>query len=417
MRKKRIAFLSILSVLLVTYLLGVPVIADTPEWGHTYGGTEYDEVYALIECSGGDFVIAGVTRSYGGGNQDGWLIRTDSDGNHLWNYSYGGGNTEEFYSMVECSNGDFALGGTSQITGVAAWILRTDESGTHLWNYSYDPGMSSGRDLVECSTGGFALLGTNHLGTGEDDLWLLRTDDDGNPLWNRTYGNPGYESARALVECSNGDFALLGITLVGMQDDAWLIRTNSTGHHLWNATYGDTENEMPFDLIETSGGGLVFTGNYMNQIWLVHTDASGAVVWEQKISDESGLGSVSARSLVECSDGGFATVGQTDGLGAEHYDFLLARMDSDGNHLWFKIFGGADWEAGKALVQMANGDFVIAGETDSYGAGLYDAWLIRTTDTAPTTPTPPIPGFPVEALILGLAVSLGIGIFYRRRRT
>lgn len=417
MRKKRLAFLSILGVLLFTYIMGAPVIADTPIWDYTYGGAEYDEVYGLIECSGGGFVIAGVTRSYGVGNQDGWLIRTDPDGTHLWNYSYGGGNTDEFYSVVECSNGDFALAGTTQSYGVAAWLLRTDEDGTHLWNHSYDPGMSTGRDLVECSSGGFALLGTNHLGTGEDDLWLLRTDDSGNPLWNRTYGNVGYESARALVECANGDFVFLGITLVGMHDDAWLIRTNSTGHHLWNATYGDTENEMPYDLIEKSGGGLVFTGNYMNQIWLVHTDASGTVVWEQKISDESGLGSVSARSLVECSDGGFATVGQTDGLGADHYDFLLTRTDSDGNHLWFKIFGGADWEDGKALVQVTNGDFVIVGETDSYGAGLFDAWLLRTTDDAPTTPTPPIPGFPVEALILGLAVSLGIGIFYRRRRS
>lgn len=415
--KKRLLCFLLIGLLSLTFILGGPVLADTPIWAHTYGGAEYDEVYALIECSGGGYAIAGVTRSYGPANQNGWLVRADSDGNHLWNQTYGGSNSDETYAVVECSNGDFALAGTEQSAGVGAWIIRTDENGHMLWNRTYDSGFSGGRDLVEASSGGFVLLATNHHGTAEDDLWLLRTDASGNPLWNRTYGNVGSdETDVALVECSNGDYAFLGITLgAGMMDDAWLIRTNSTGHHLWNHTYGiATENEFPYDLIEVSSGGFAFVGAQLG-MWLVRTNASGTVLWEKTLSFSEG--NARGHSLVECSDGGFAIAGFSEGWGTTSNDFLLVRTDANGDVLWYKTFGGSAWDTGKALVQTTNGDFLIAGETESFGAGLWDAWLMRTDDAPTATSPPPIPGFPLEALLLGIVLTLGIGVYYRRRRS
>jgi hypothetical protein len=154
------------------------------QWNQTFGGTNNDDSYSVVECSGGGFAIAGKTKSFVVGfSADMWIIRTDASGNHQWNKTYGGYQTDEAYSIVELSGGGFAVSGYTtsyDIAGGDVWLIRTDANGDHLWNETYGgTNWEYGYSVVECSNAGFAIGGrTASYGAGQDDFWLFRIPDD-----------------------------------------------------------------------------------------------------------------------------------------------------------------------------------------------------------------------------------------------
>jgi hypothetical protein len=104
------------------------------EWNKTYGGTNDDYAYSVVQTTDGGYALAGHTVSYGVGGGDFWLIKTDEFGNAQWNMTYGGDDTEFMYSMIQTGDGGFALAGVTWSFGVGDgycdfWLVKTDESG------------------------------------------------------------------------------------------------------------------------------------------------------------------------------------------------------------------------------------------------------------------------------------------------
>ena len=205
-----------------------------------YGGEDYDLATALVEVSNGGFAIAGSTGSYGKGLNDFWLIKNNSTGNWLWSHTYGGEGHDHATALVEVSDGGFAIAGYTDSYGEGLndfWLIKTDSDGNMLWNQTYGGENNEyGTALVEVSDGGFAIAGyTDSYGEGLNDFWLIKTDSDGNMLWNQTYGGENNEYATALVEVSDGGFAIAGYTYSygvgyeGDRSDFWLIKTNEFG--------------------------------------------------------------------------------------------------------------------------------------------------------------------------------------------
>jgi hypothetical protein len=216
-------------------------------WNRTYGGTNFDQLYGIVELSAGGFALTGNTMSFGAGSSDGWLVRVDSNGNLLWNTTYGGIKSDKLYDIVGLSDGGFALVGYTESFGVDdsdGWLVRVDSSGGLLWNVTYG-GMKIDKlkSIVGLSDGGFALYwNTGTYGAGRDDGWLVRVDSNGNLLWNTTYGGRSYDVLFGVVGLSDGGFALAGYSCsYGVGDpDGWLVRVDAGGNLLWNKTYGGT---------------------------------------------------------------------------------------------------------------------------------------------------------------------------------
>ena len=285
------------------------------EWNQTYRGTDYDFCYSMIATSDGGYALAGPTRSYGNGNRDFWLVKTDSYGNVEWNQTYGTADVEVAECLVQTSDGGYALAGYRQyinVDGVAVfWFVKTDSSGNMEWNKVFSGGgIDHASSVIETSDGGYAILGSKYtLGANYGYAWLIKTDKLGNIEWDQSYGGTFREQANTLIETSDGGIAFACYTyLFGAgAADFWLIKMDMSGNIELNKTYGGAKNDIPYSLVETSDGGFALAGStesfgYGNtDFWLVKTDDSGEMEWNRFYgSPEHEI----AYSLVENSDGG-----------------------------------------------------------------------------------------------------------------
>jgi len=363
----------------------------TPQQGvnKTYGGTGTDIAYSMVKTSDGGYALAGSTNSFGAGGNDFWLVKTDSLGNMLWNKTYGAAGDDVAYSVVQTSDGGYALAGTSNSwvpgDGYDMWLVKTDGSGNVRWSLTYGgTGLDVAYSVVQTKDGGYALAGyTNSFGAGGFDFWLVKTDSNGNMLWNKTYGGTGTDIAYSMVQTSDGGYALAGYTdsFGAGGADFWLVKTDASGNMLWNKTYGGTGADEAYSVVQTSDGGYALAGITNSfgaggwDFWLVKTDMNGNMLWNKTYG---GTGDDYASSMIQTSDGGYAIAGETISFGGS----WLVKTDANGNMLWNKTYGGVAY----SVVQTSDGGYALAGYA-GYGAGGYDFWLVRTDSLGATSGT------------------------------
>jgi hypothetical protein len=314
------------------YLLRVDSLGDTV-WSRTYGGALYDCGRCVQETPEGGFIIAGETQSFGAGGNDVYLVMTDSMGNALWTRTYGGGDYECGYSVKETIDGDYVIAGETGSFGAGGrdiYFIKTDFMGNVILDTTYGgSGSERGFGIEETSDGGYVITGhTSSFGAGSDDVYVVKTDDSGSVAWTQTYGTTSTEWGRAVEENPDGGYTIIGETRSSGVFDFYLVTTDSAGNTLWDTTYGGSSHDRCM---------------------------SGA------------------RTL----DGGFILVGYTLSFGAGDYDVYIIRADSIGDTVWTKTYGGSDEDRGAFVQQTADSGFVVAGYTESFGAGGYDAYLIK----------------------------------------
>jgi hypothetical protein len=371
LRRKLLLSGVVLSVLLCSSLI-VSVDAASM-WSRTYEGAEIDAAYSLIETSDGGYALA-----------DSMFVKTDALGNREWNKTYGG----IACSLVATSDGGYALAGAnySTATNYDFWLAKTDMLGNIQWNRTYGgTGEDVAYSLVASTDGGYVLAGdTWSFGAGGADFWLVKTDSLGNMQWNKTYGGTGDDCARTLVVTSDGGYAIAGIwncitwaplSNVGYYEggDFWLVKTDALGNMQWNQTYGGTGGDLAFSLVATSDGGYALAGTWdyspdiisfgsgSGDFWLVKTDALGNTQWSQTYG---GTGKDLAYSLVTTSDGGYALAGVynfTGPFGFGSADAWLVKTDSLGNMKWNQTYGGTGDDWAYSVIATSDGGYAIAG--------------------------------------------------------
>jgi hypothetical protein len=302
------------------YLIRTDSLGDTL-WTKTYGGFGDDEGNSIQLTSDGGYIIAGRTRSFGSGLYDVYLIKTDSFGNANWTRTYGGNNVDEGFSVQETMDGGYIVAGGTWSFGAGegdVYLVRTDPNGDTLWTRTY--GGSSwdyGYSVQETPDSGYVVTGiTESFGEGWYDVYLIRTDANGDTLWTKAYGGTEWDYGYSVQVTPDGGFIIGGRTTSfgAGNNDVYLVKTDSAGDTLWTKTFGGTDFDIGKSVRVTQDSGYVITGLTGSfgpgfyDVYLVRTDASGGTIWTRTFGGGSDDG---GESVQETQDGGFIIAGYT----------------------------------------------------------------------------------------------------------
>jgi hypothetical protein len=237
--------------------------------------------------------------------------------------------------------------------------------------------------VPNCNAVGIALEG---LDRAVDINHALDTQSATAPVddvaWSRTLGGPAAEGGHAIQATSDGGFIVAGYTHSFGEGyaDVYLVKTDAEGTPVWSNTFGGRGWDVAFSVDQTEDGGYVIAGYTTSfgagsrDVYLVRTDGEGNELWSQTFG---GSGVDMGRSVVEAENGDIVVAGTTESSGAGLDDVLLIRTDSEGDEIWTRTFGGDASDMGEAVVETRGGDLVVVGATGSHSSNR-DVYLVRT---------------------------------------
>lgn len=378
------------------------------EWNRTFGGSSSDVGTYCQRTPDGGYIITGYTSSYGADapfswlikvqhRGDLWLIKTDGQGNREWDRTYGGlGKDLGFYVQQTEDDGYLIVGGKKSfwiIGNYDLWVIKTDAVGNVAWEKTY--GMS-GEDLgfagQQTEDGGYIIVGYTSVSDGRKAR-IIKVDSQGNKIRDIVTGRVNSEAA-CIQLTGDGGCIITGYTKPSeaAQEDVWLIKTDSNGTMQWQKTFGGSNRDVGISVEPTGDGGYIVTGftesfgGGMGDVWLIKTDAFGGEEWNRTFG---GGDFESGESVQPTEDGGHIIAGykaipaeNRSGYSRLFFTSRLGRLwliktDDMGNRQWDLTYGGSGNDWGNCVQETQDGGYVVAGVTESYGAGKEDVWLIK----------------------------------------
>jgi hypothetical protein len=366
----------------------LPATGPSPHFCKAIGGKNDDGGNSLIQTSDGGYAIAGVTISFGAGSEDVYVVKLDAHGNLQWTKTIGGKNWEWGYSLIQTSDGGYAITGATTSFGAGGYdvyVVKLDANCNLQWTKTIGgPETEEGRSLIQTSDGGYAIAGyTESFGAGEWDVYVVKLDAKGNLQWTRTIGGKKLEVGVSLIQTPDGGYAIAGYTKsFGTGEwDVYVVKLDAKGNLQWNKTIGGPAHEIGFSLIQTSDGGYAITGATRSfgaggtDVYVVKLDANGSLQWTKTIGGKKEDGST---SLIQTSDGGYAISGVTNSFGPGGGDVYVVKLDANGNLQWTKTISAKNKNLiQSSIIQTSDGSYVIAGTTRSFGSGRRDVYIVK----------------------------------------
>lgn len=199
-----------------------------------YGGNKIDEANSIISTNDG-YVIAGVTKSWGHGAEDAYVIKIDKDGNKIWHNAFGFDYDEVANQIIATRDGGYILVGTtdSDIKNQQdIYVVKLRADGTLDWQGHYGSREDEeGFGIVE-SNDGYVIAGyTKETPSYNSDAYILKLDRDGHVMWQRKYGLDKDDEARAIVAVEDG-YVLTGYRTSeeSYSKDLYILKVDKNGN-------------------------------------------------------------------------------------------------------------------------------------------------------------------------------------------
>ena len=269
------------------------------EWDKTYGGGKHDEGRSIIETSDNGFLIVGDTNSFGAGNYDLWIVKTDENGTKLWDKTAGGSKRDEGRSVEKTSDGGYIISGRTtpeSKNNMDIWLVKTNESGNIEWDESWGLSkMDEGWSATESLDGGFIIAGrTYSTPSGKPDAWVTKTDVNGNEVWTKTYGGNEADMARYITKTDDGGYIIAGRTRTNSAGDfdGWVLRLDKNGSELINLKFGGTQWDEARCIQKTTDHNYIITGRTASSgggkddVWLIKLEGIEPVEEIYDIEDD-----------------------------------------------------------------------------------------------------------------------------------
>ena len=271
-------------------------------WNRTIGGLQLDAGNCLAQTPDGGFIIAGTTYSFGAGESDMYLVKTDFEGNVIWSQTFGGNEMDGAGGVQRTIDGGcIAAGWTGPSGNYDVLLVKTDSSGVEEWQQTFGgPEWDDAWAVRQTADGGYILAGsTRSYGAGSNDIYVIKTDELGNEIWNRAIGGEGEDSGSDVKLTTDGGFIVTGWTEApGSSTDVYILKIDEDGDEIWSKTIGGYDYDLGYCTVITSGEEFVIAGctnSYgvgESDIYLVRLEAEGAAV-EENLSEAPAVSSLS----------------------------------------------------------------------------------------------------------------------------
>ncbi len=355
-------------------------------WDKTFGGIEADMANSIIQTKDGGYAVAGFTWSKGAGRQDFWVIKLYEDGSKEWDRTFGGSEADVIYSVIQTEDEGYAVAGKTKsiASGEKAWVIKLNRRGNQVWDNTFakrtDDEIFS---IIQTTDGGYAVCGyTGTKDWGEVDCWVMKLDKTINTVWDKIFAGIGWDETNTILQIEDGDYVVFGFVQSKNKgrEDAWIAKLDENGEIVWDKTFGGSQNDEVFSGIKTTDGGYAVCGYTESKgaggydAWIVKLDENGDVLWDKAFG---GIEADVANSIIQTRDGGYVLAGYTWSKGAGREDVWVIKLDENGDIVWDKTFGGSNEDVARCIIQAEDGGYVLAGYTESKGAGRYDAWVMK----------------------------------------
>jgi hypothetical protein len=351
-----------------------PVIVEVittyvPPAGGTFvkaiGNSNHQFVTSMAPTSDGGYII--------GSNPGSWayLTKTDSSGAVTWTQElHGPYASTNIYSVIQTSDGGYATTGTANEwvgnNNVQLHIAKYTATGSLQWfRMASGANQDQGNAIIQTSDSGYMVVGqTNSFGAGGFDTYLLKYDSAGTLQWSKTYGTAFTEYGYDVKQTSDSGYIVVGMN---SSYQYYIAKFDSAGNLAWSKGY-TADGASSASVQITSDGGYISTSSYN----IIKLDASGNIQWARYNNSYTTM-----YSAKQTSDGGYVATGYVYN-GSNNEEMTLFRFNSSGALQWAKAIGATGREYGRAVSQMSDGGYAVAGYTNGFGAGGNDIYLART---------------------------------------
>lgn len=408
-----------------------PPPPPAPQFNSVYSGYVATSIARSHE---GGYVIAGFTSNNEGntntthGSIDAWVLKIDKEGTKLWQRTIGGSSYDAANFITTTLDGGYVMAGFSYSNdgdvsgnhGIGdAWVVKLDEQGKIIWQKSLGGyGGDAAHSVVATRDSGYVIACETSSLTGDVsgnhgllDGWVVKLDKDGNILWQKALGGSDWDAFNSIAGSPDGGYLAAGYTrsvdgdVSGYHgvEDGWVAKLDKDGTLLWQKTLGGVNADEINSTIATPDGGYVMagvtksnegdvSGNHgEGDAWIVNLDKDGNILWQKTLG---GSGWETANAAASTRDGSYviaAWARSSDGdvfgfHGGAYDDAWIVKLDKQGNKLWQKALGGSAQDDAKSIVTTVDGNYVIAGNTNSNDGdiigthGGMDAWVLTLKD-------------------------------------
>lgn len=366
---------------------------DEIVWSRFVGTTNRDIAYDLALLNDG-IVMVGWTSTRNTSDQNVMIVKFSKDGKLSWNRVVGSAGTEGGNCVEKTSDGGFIVGAISnshdgetpaQFGAQDVWLMKYDSQGNLLWKRCYGTqAYESVFDVLEDD--GYIFVGYT-TSAGDEDVWLVKASKDGEVMWQRTFDGGGWDCGFAIDKAQDA-YYVAGLTkssetsvdTASTSADMWILKLSKDGELLWQRKLGGTDWDQASDILVTEDGKVVVLGTSWSKEIARHgradfvifvLDPDGEVILQKSYG---GSQDDIAQKIARLDDG-YLLVGTTwsdDVYGAKRNggsDYLVMKMDKNGELIWSKCFGSTMDEVGYA-VAVDGANYFVTGVSYSYFFGL-----------------------------------------------
>lgn len=360
-----------------------------------FGSAGNDFVRNISPTNDKGFIVIGYTTHSSNGLKDIFISKFSNADNLEWTKTYGGNGDDDGFTIVQTTDGGYIFTGTSNSYGTGdddVIVIKTDQKGIVEWNKIYSGnGHDLGRDIYELPDNSYLLLSeTTSNSFGLMDICLTMIDKSGKVIWSKLYGGTQNELCYNFRRTNDGNFLLAGITYsYGFgKHDMFLLKVKPDGTLLKCMVYGQSGDDYAYSAVQDENGdigigGFSITGNTGKDNTFIKTDSNFKIIWQKSFG---GIKDEYIVNVMPTAQGEVFIPGMTYSYGHGDRDVFLAKFSKYGQLSFFKTYGGLndDNVANRSSIFADYDNIIIAAVTTSFKqvqpfrSNNMDGYLIKT---------------------------------------